>query len=90
MRFALVDREVARPAIEAELELVLATGERLRIGRGVAWKTPRMVAKLGISSHRRSLAKPPFFGFPGSGGLISDSMAVRYGVFCKSLKGASR
>src|ERR1700687_5302043 len=37
IRFALVDRGVARqePATGAALELVLATGERLRIGAGV-------------------------------------------------------
>ena len=38
VRFALVDRRPARPhqrAAEAALELVLATGERLRIGPGV-------------------------------------------------------
>jgi hypothetical protein len=33
VRFALVDRRAARP--EAALELVMATGERLRIGAGV-------------------------------------------------------
>ena len=36
MRFALVETGPAlRPATEADLELVLATGERLRIGPGV-------------------------------------------------------
>jgi hypothetical protein len=37
VRFALVDRGSARqaPATEAALELVMATGERLRIGAGV-------------------------------------------------------
>jgi hypothetical protein len=37
VRFALVDRGAARqePAMEAALELVIATGERLRIGAGV-------------------------------------------------------
>jgi transposase-like protein len=45
MQFALVDREAARraPASEANLELVLATGERLRIGAGVNATTLRMV-----------------------------------------------
>ena len=35
MRFALVERGAAAGAPEAGLELVLATGERLRIGAGV-------------------------------------------------------
>ena len=37
VRFALVDRRGARqePATEVDLELVLLTGERLRIGAGV-------------------------------------------------------
>jgi transposase-like protein len=45
VRFALVDNEAARqvPATEAALELVLATGERLRIGTGVDATTLRTV-----------------------------------------------
>src|SRR5580658_2623747 len=45
MRFALVDRESARPTppTEAVLELVVATGERLRIGTGVDATTLRTV-----------------------------------------------
>ena len=45
MRFALVEREAARqtPATAAELELVLGTGERLRIGTGVDATTLRTV-----------------------------------------------
>jgi hypothetical protein len=45
MRFALVDRGPARqePASEASLELILASGERLRIGAGVDAITLRMV-----------------------------------------------
>jgi hypothetical protein len=45
VRFALVDRRAARqePATEAALELVWATGERLRIGAGVDATTLRMV-----------------------------------------------
>jgi len=45
VRFALVDRRAARqePAMEAALELVLATGERLRIGAGVDAATLRTV-----------------------------------------------
>ena len=45
IRFALVDRGAARqePATEAALELVLATGERLRIGTGVDPATLRAV-----------------------------------------------
>jgi transposase-like protein len=45
MRFALVERGPARqePASEASLELVLASGERLRIGAGVDAITLRMV-----------------------------------------------
>ena len=45
IRFALVDRGAARqePATEAALELVLATGERLRIGAGVDAATLRTV-----------------------------------------------
>jgi len=37
VRFALVDRRAGHhePAAEADLELVLANGERLRIGAGV-------------------------------------------------------
>ena len=48
MRFALVDREAARrePAPEANLELVLATGERLRIGAGVNVTTLRAVLEV--------------------------------------------
>ena len=45
VRFALVDRGAARPeqARDAALELVLATGERLRIGAGVDAATLRAV-----------------------------------------------
>ncbi len=45
VRFALVDRRAARQdwATEAALELVLATGERLRIGAGVDAATLRRV-----------------------------------------------
>jgi len=44
VRFALVDRRgVQEPAAEASLELVLATGERLRIGAGVDAATLRTV-----------------------------------------------
>jgi transposase-like protein len=45
MRFALVERGPARPepASEAALELLLANGERLRIGAGVDATTLRMV-----------------------------------------------
>lgn len=45
VRFALVERGAARqePATEAGLELVLTSGERLRIGTGVDATTLRMV-----------------------------------------------
>jgi transposase-like protein len=45
VRFALVEKERARqvPAAEAALELVLGTGERLRIGTGVDASTLRTV-----------------------------------------------
>src|SRR2546425_10837769 len=44
VRFALVDRGAARQAAaEATLELVLTTGERLRIGAGVDSATLRTV-----------------------------------------------
>src|SRR5437660_12587226 len=45
MRFALVETGSARrqPAMETALELVLATGERLRIGAGVDGTTLRTV-----------------------------------------------
>jgi len=45
VRFALVERGAMRqePAPEASLELVLATGERLRIGAGVEAATLRTV-----------------------------------------------
>ena len=45
MRFALVERGSAgqEPASEASLELILASGERLRIGAGVDAITLRMV-----------------------------------------------
>ena len=45
MRFALVERSVRRQerTAEAPLELVLATGERLRIGTGVDTATLRAV-----------------------------------------------
>jgi transposase-like protein len=45
MRFALVERGPARqePGSEASLELVLASGERLRIGAGVDATTLRTV-----------------------------------------------
>ncbi len=48
VRFALVDREAARqkPATEAALELVIATGERLRIGVGVDAATLRTVMEV--------------------------------------------
>jgi transposase len=45
VRFALVERSARRqePTAEAALELVLATGERLRIGPGVDTATLRAV-----------------------------------------------
>ena len=45
VRFALLETEVVRqqPATEVGLELVLATGERLRIGAGVETATLRRV-----------------------------------------------
>jgi transposase-like protein len=45
MRFALVDRGAGRPepATRAELELILASGARLRIGTGVDAATLRTV-----------------------------------------------
>jgi hypothetical protein len=45
VRFALVERGAARrePATDVELELVLTTGERLRIGNQVDAATLRMV-----------------------------------------------
>jgi hypothetical protein len=48
IRFALVDRGLARqePSTEAALELILATGERLRIGAGVDLGTLRRVLDL--------------------------------------------
>ena len=48
IRFALVDRGAARqePATEAALELVMATGERLRIGTGVNAATLRTVLEV--------------------------------------------
>ena len=48
VRFALVERSVRRPerTAEAALELVLTTGERLRIGTGVDTATLRTV--LGV------------------------------------------
>jgi len=48
VRFALVDRGAARQkaATEAALELVLATGERLRIGAGVDAATLRTVMEV--------------------------------------------
>ena len=47
MRFALIDREAPRqePGCLAELELVLLSGERLRIGAGVNAATLRMVVE---------------------------------------------
>jgi hypothetical protein len=48
VRFALVDRRVARqaPATEAALEVVMATGERLRIGAGMDAATLRTVMEV--------------------------------------------
>ena len=47
MRFALVERGTARqPAMDGGLELVLATGERLRIGAGVDATTLRTVLEV--------------------------------------------
>ncbi len=48
MRFALVDRGAERPepAPGMELELMLITGERLRIGAGVQAATLRMVLEV--------------------------------------------
>ncbi len=45
VRFALVERGAtpSAPAAQAELELVLATGERLRLGTGVDATTLRTV-----------------------------------------------
>jgi transposase-like protein len=47
IRFALVETETVRqqPATEVGLELVLATGERLRIGAGVETATLRRVVE---------------------------------------------
>lgn len=47
MRFALIDRAAPRqePGAQAELELVLLSGERLRIGAGVNAATLRMVVE---------------------------------------------
>ena len=48
VRFALVDRGARRqePATEGALELVMATGERLRIGAGVDAATLRTVLEV--------------------------------------------
>jgi hypothetical protein len=48
VRFALVDRRVTgqEPATETVLELVLTTGERLRIGAGVDAATLRTVLEV--------------------------------------------
>jgi hypothetical protein len=48
VRFALVDRGATRqePATEGALELVMATGERLRIGAGVDAATLRTVLEV--------------------------------------------
>ena len=48
VRFALVDRGATRqePATEAALELVMVTGERLRIGAGVDAATLRTVLEV--------------------------------------------
>jgi hypothetical protein len=48
VRFALVERGAARqvPATDADLELVLASGERLRIGNGVKAATLRTVLEV--------------------------------------------
>jgi len=48
VRFALVDRRATRQelATEAALELVIATGERLRIGAGVDAATLRTVLEV--------------------------------------------
>ena len=47
VRFALVERGTAPEAVaEASLELVLATGERLRIGAGVDGTTLRTVSAI--------------------------------------------
>ena len=47
VRFALVDRGARQePATEAALELVVATGERLRIGAGVDAATLRTVLEI--------------------------------------------
>jgi hypothetical protein len=48
VRFALVDRRAARQEAppEAALELVMATGERLRIGAGVDAATLRTVMEI--------------------------------------------
>jgi hypothetical protein len=48
VRFAVVDRGAARQesATEAALELVLTTGERLRIGAGVDATTLRLVLEV--------------------------------------------
>jgi transposase-like protein len=43
VRFALVDRRAEELATDARLELVLATGERLRIGAGADEATLRTV-----------------------------------------------
>jgi hypothetical protein len=48
VRFALVERGAARqaPATDADLELVLTSGERLRIGNGVKATTLRTVLEV--------------------------------------------
>jgi hypothetical protein len=48
VRFALVERGAVRqgPAMDADVELVLASGERLRIGNGVKAATLRTVLEV--------------------------------------------
>ena len=64
VRFALVDRGATRqePATEAALELVMVTGERLRIGAGVDAATLRTVLEVcgrdPSASQRASVSLP--------------------------------
>ena len=65
VRFALVERNARQPERQAEavLELVLATGERLRIGPGVDLTTLRTVLDVGGNPRRsKTVAKERFAG----------------------------
>jgi hypothetical protein len=93
IRFALVDRGATRqePATEAALELVMATGERLRIGAGVDAATLRTVLEVcgrdPSASQRAGVSLPDSMrmrkSFDGLHALVREHL--EFGCFRRTL-----